>query len=1038
MPNRPTDLNYHLSLSHLHVGCEEPRAYFIPYQSIAAADTCNRAASDRFLSLCGEWSFRWFPSVRALPDFTDESYTSEGSDRLPVPMSWQLALGRGYDVPQYTNINYPYPVDPPHVPAENPCGLYERSFTVDAKTLSEKQIYINFEGVDSCFYLYVNRKFVAYSQVSHMTSEIDLSAHLVPGENTIRVLVFKWCDGSYLEDQDKIRSSGIFREVYLLLRDKVHLRDLYIRPEVNEAMDHATVKAEVSLTGTAEVSYRLVCPCGQTVGEGSVTVNGEGDFTLEVDAPVLWNDEEPRLYALYLTVGSEVIRQEIGLRRYEVRGRVIYINGKKVKGKGVNRHDSHPVLGAATPMEHMLGDLYLLKQHNVNMIRTSHYPNDPRFLELCDRLGFYVCDEADIETHGFSSASNWQGAGWDQLTNDPAWGEAYLDRARRMMERDKNRACVLFWSVGNESGIGCNHRLMSDYFHERMSGCIVHSEDASRRVLDQYHRTPEKERKNASLHVDYIDVDSRMYPSPEEILLFYKNHPTVTKPFYLCEYSHAMGNGPGDLEAYWQLIYKYDWFFGGCVWEFTDHSVDIGEVGHPKYIYGGDLGTFPHDSNFCVDGLVYPDRKPHTGLLELKQVMRPCRVEKFDAATGALTLWNTRHFTNLSDLDLVWTVERNGRVIRQGRMAGLAVQPGHRRTYRIDPENFKKLDGFCYLNLYFRSNVALPWSDVGYEYGFEQIELASAAMPTVEKAPMKLPFMLSEREFSYTVTDGERVYTLDRLSGCLTSVIGGGKELLSAPMTPTVWRAPTDNEMWVRKKWQEQFLDHVGHTCRSVSVTGVSEEEIVITAALLLSAPAKKPIAELEVTYRFARGEGLRVETDVKTHLSDDIFLPRFGFVFQMPADCEELSYFGRGPVESYEDKRHASRVSTYRTTVTEHFEHYVRPQENMAHIETRWLEVGNAAGQALLATAAGDTASFSFNCSHFTAEQLAATPHDYELKPLSETVVHIDYRNSGVGSNSCGPQLAESYCVKESAFRFAFRLLPILRGDVCPFREVK
>ncbi len=1025
--------DYHKSLEHLHVGCEAPRAYFIPYQSAAAAASGNRAASDRFISLCGEWDFCYCASERELPDFLSPAYTPD-ADRLSVPMSWQFALKRGYDVPQYTNINYPYPVDPPHVPAQNPCGLYERTFHMDAETLASKQVYINFEGVDSCFYLYINQQFVAYSQVSHMTSEILLNDYLVPGTNRVQLVVFKWCDGSYLEDQDKIRSSGIIREVYLLLRDPVHITDIYTRQNVNNALDHATVTTELDVNGKTDVSYRWVSPCGKTVAEGNVTVDSTGAFTVEIDAPVLWNDEEPRLYELYLTCGGEVIREEIGLRRYEIIGRVIYVNGKKVKCKGVNRHDSHPSLGSATPMEHMLRDLYILKANNVNMIRTSHYPNDPRFLELCDRLGFYLCDEADIETHGFNAAADWNGIGWDALTDSPDWSEAYLDRARRMMERDKNRACVLFWSVGNESGIGINHRLMSEYFHERMPGCIVHSEDATRRLADKYQAASEKEQKGISLNIDYIDVDSRMYPSVEEIVRLYDKNPTVKKPFYLCEYSHAMGNGPGDLEEYWQAIYKHDWFFGGCVWEFTDHSVDIGTPETSKFIYGGDFGTFPNDSNFCVDGLVYPDRTPHTGLLELKQVLRPCRMEKFDAVTGSVTLWNTRHFTALDDLDLFWTVERNGRVIKQGRIAGLHIQPGHRRTYTLPLGELSALDGFCYLNLYFRSNVAHAWSEVGYEYGFEQAEIDCAAMPVIEKTPMPQPFALAEDGKCYKITDGAATYTIDKLTGCVSSITGEGKEFLTSPITPTVWHAPTDNDMWVRKKWEAKFYDKVTSFCRGTAVASQNGEEICISASLFLAPPAKYVLAELAVTYRFTRAQGMRVEMDVKTKLDKDLYLPRFGVEFKMPADCEQVSYFGRGPVESYEDKRHASRVSTYHTTATENFEHYVRPQENSAHVETRWLEVGNKAGQALLAANTAETRTFSFNCSHFTDRQLMDTPHDYELVPLAETVVHIDYRHGGVGSNSCGPELAECFRVNEPAFRFAFRLLPVLAGNTCPF----
>ena len=1022
------NLTYHRSLADLHVGCEKPRAYFIPYQSREAANTLNRAESDRFLSLCGEWSFRYYNSERELPDFTADTWTTDGADRLNVPMSWQYALGRGYDMPQYTNINYPYPVDPPHLPDDIPCGLYERSFTVSAEALANRQIYINFEGVDSCFYLYVNHKFAAYSQVSHMTSEICVNDYLVAGENTVQVLVMKWCDGSYLEDQDKIRTSGIFREAYLLLRDKVHLKDLYVRQSVDADLSHAIVRAELTLNGESDVAYTLVSPMGETVKEGTVRVCGEGCIEMELDAPVLWNDEEPKLYALYLDCGEEHIRQEIGLRRFEIIGRVMYVNGQKIKLKGVNRHDSHPQLGSATPMEHMLRDLYLMKAHNVNTVRTSHYPNDPRFLELCDRLGFYVCDEADIETHGFGHVHC-----WGKLTDSPDWSEAYLDRAERMMERDKNRACVLMWSVGNESYIGLNHRLMSAYFHERMPGCFVHSEDASRQALNEYRAATGDALKTRTMNVDYIDLDSRMYPSVKDIERDYGNSKIVSKPFFLCEYSHAMGNGPGDLEEYWQAIYKYDWFVGGCVWELLDHSVDIGTPGHPKFIYGGDFGTFPNDGNFCVDGLVYPDRRPHTGLLELKQVLRPCRAVAFDAEKGSVTLHNLRHFTDLSDLDLYWTVEQNGRVVREGRVTELKIANGRRRTYVLAKDLLRGLRGFCYLNLSYRTNRTLPWAVCGYEVGFEQFELDTPAMEVPERKGMGQPFTVTETERTFVITDGDNVYTVDRKRGLLSSIKGQGKELLVSPLTPTVWRAPTDNDREVKNRWFNEHYHKMQSACYACSVQE-TEEQIEVCATLSVSAPAKLPLLRLEVIYRFRRGEGVAIETDAKV-LQKDAFLPRFGFVCKMPADCEQLAYFGRGPVESYADKKQASRTGRYATTVTEHFEHYVRPQENMAHVDSRWVEVYNVAGQGLLVTNTETSASFSFNCSHFTDEQLTATAHDYELEPLSETVLHLDYAHSGIGSNSCGPVLDRALRLEQD-FHFALRLLPVRTGDVCPFAK--
>ncbi|MBP3370613.1 MAG: glycoside hydrolase family 2, partial [Clostridia bacterium] len=367
------ELKYHKSLEHLHVGCEAPSAYLIPYGSESKARKGNRADSERFMSLCGEWSFRYYASVNDIDDFTADSYSADGADKLTVPCSWQYVLGRGYDVPHYTNVNYPFTVEPPYVPDDNPCGLYERTFCVDAESIKTKQVHIMFEGVDSCFYLFINKKFVAYSQVSHMTSDIVLNEYLVDGENTIQVLVLKWCDGSYLEDQDKIRSSGIIREVYLLFRDIVHVKDLFVKTELSDDFKSGRINAEVELDGKGEVEYTLRTPAGELIAEGKTVSDGSTLISLDVNAPTLWSDESPELYELMLKVGGEYICQLVGMRRFEIKGKVLYVNGKKVKGKGVNRHDSHPVLGSATPMEHMLNDLCILKSHNVNMIRTSHY-----------------------------------------------------------------------------------------------------------------------------------------------------------------------------------------------------------------------------------------------------------------------------------------------------------------------------------------------------------------------------------------------------------------------------------------------------------------------------------------------------------------------------------------------------------------------------------------------------------------------------------------------------------------------------------------
>ena len=1026
---------YHTSLASLHVGCEKPRAYFIPYGTEASAKKDNRSESENFVSLCGDWDFHYYPSIADAPNFLSETFTTDGFDKLTVPRSWQTMLERGYDTPNYTNVRYPFPVDPPHVPTVNPCGLYVRELFVEPSLLN-KEIYINFEGVDSCFYLFVNDTFAGYSQVSHSTSEIKITSLLHGGVNTFKVLVFKWCDGSYLEDQDKYRYSGIFREVFLLARDKNHIEDIYLRTEVSKALTEATVTLDLTAKDALSYEYRLISPDGETVASGVATTDEKP--VLNVKNPTLWSDEMPALYTLMLHCGSEYICQFLGLRDLRIKGRVIYINGKKVKAKGVNRHDSHPILGSTAPMDHMLCDLYLMKRHNVNTVRTSHYPNDPRFLGLCDKLGLYVIDETDLEAHGMHTVNF-----WDAFSNDPAWKDAYLDRCARMFERDKNHGCVIMWSLGNESGVGQNQMAMYRYLHERMPNCIVHCEDLSRRYMQykqiNYHTIPE----NTALY-EYdscADVLSFMYWSPESCLNNIIKNKSIRLPLFLCEYSHAMGNGPGDLKEYWDVIYKHDTFFGGCVWEFTDHSVAIGEdrLSHPKYTYGGDFGDFPNDGNFCVDGLVYPDRRPHTGLLEYKQAIKPFAVTLADVEKGLIRIKNLRYFTSLSDLSLFWSFTQRGVNVREGFIPAVNVRPQSSMQYKLELGGVDlSLGGELLISL--RQNRSTSWSDVGYEVGFEQFTVAEqVAKPTLAEtvSPERL-IELTEAEREIVVGTPDTVYTFDKQLGLLCSVIDHGREMLSSPMAPTVWRAPTDNDRKIKREWVENGFDRAETNCFGLRVVFADERSVVLEAELSMGAAFLRPFLRMTVRYTVYAEGGLVVDTHAKTSLTrfntELPFLPRFGFTFRMPEENERLLYFGRGESESYRDKNLASKKAVFETTVSDHFEHYVRPQENMAHADTDWMAVANLSGHGLYALSTGR--SFSFNCSHFTAEQLTETRHDYELIPLKETVVHVDYTHSGIGSNSCGPALHERWRLSETEIDFSFRLLPARINDVDPFEE--
>ncbi len=995
--------NYHQSTETLHVGCEKPRAYFVPFPCGCASKNAERGESTFFKSLCGEWNFKFFKSVNDVCDLS-----TEGSDKLTVPMSWQMALGRGYDVPNYTNVNYPIPYDPPFVPDENPCGLYSRKFTVPA-AMAGKKIYLNFEGVDSAFYVWVNDEFAAYSQVSHMTSEIDITSLVHAGENEIKVLVLKWSDGTYLEDQDMWRMSGIFREVYLLFRDETHIRDIFVHCDLDDSFTDADFTVDVDVTGKATVEWTLDCPCGETIFSGKCDVDESGKIVVPtIKNAKLWSDEEPNLYALTLHCGNEYITLPIGARRVEIKDGCVVINGKKVKAKGVNRHDSHHLLGHSTPVEHMVRDIMIMKAHNVNMVRTSHYPNDPRFTALCDKYGIYVCDETDLETHGARP--------WYALSRSPEWEGEYVDRVQRMVERDKNHPCVIFWSLGNESGWGQNHVAMHTWIKSRDTSRIVHYEGANYDYNDgKYLR-------------DVTDIESRMYPSPTWCDNYCKA-PERDEPLFLCEYSHAMGNGPGDLRDYWEVIEANDNFFGGCVWEFIDHSVAIGDkYGDPSFTYGGDFGDHPNDGNFCVDGLVYPDRRVHTGLEELKQAIMPVAVR--EVKPGTVAIKSRRYFKSLSDISMAWTVKVDGKAVKSGVHPNLDIAPEAEEVFEIVPENELPACGTVTLDLSFRQNKPTEWADVGYEVGFAQFIYERAEK--VKAAPALYPVELCENREEYTVTVGETVYKISKFSGMITDICDNGEHLITKPVVPQIWRAPTDNDRNVQWDWRNSSIHNAKVKCYSTEVVKADENEAVILSKISLAAAPNEVVLRADVTYTVKYGMGIKIACDVKWNIQKKHY-PRFGMRLTMPEGAEQMRYFGYGPNESYVDKRLASKLGEYKSTVTENYEPYVFPQENSSHWGCRWADVHTVAGHGFLFTSCEP---FSFNASHFSPEQLTETRHHYELKREPETTVMLDMRMDGIGSNSCGPELAEKYRFNETEFSSSVTIKPVFAAEVNPYRE--
>ena len=993
----------------LHVQCEKPHAYFIPFESEEKAGKAIRGTSGFLKNLTGVWKFCYTSSFNDIEaPFYEADYNADSWDDLPVPSNWQL---HGYDKPNYTNVNYPFPFDPPYVPDNNPAGLYIRDFTF--KKRDGKAIRLVFEGVDSCFYVWINGKQVGYSQVSHMTSEFDITPYVETGLNRIAVIVLKWCDGSYLEDQDKWRLSGIFRDVYILERDQNHISDIFAKTELNADLDQGILCCEIETSGSMDLPIRAVLKdtAGKLLGEQEAVVKGHGTMQFEVSAPQLWSAETPALYRLYLYSGEEIILIKTGFRKIEVKNSTILVNGKAVKFKGVNRHDSHPELGQAIPVEHMKQDLLLMKRHNINAIRTSHYPNDPRFLELCDELGFYVIDEADLETHGCAPAGDIH-----SIAADPVFEKAFVDRMQLMVERDKNFPCIFMWSLGNESGHGINHVKMAEWARKRDGSRLLHYEGATGWGKNE-------------LDSSYVDVYSRMYPSISEMEELVLHDEKEKRPYILCEYCHAMGNGPGDLKDYWDLMYRYPRFSGGFVWEWTDHAMKTKTSESIEYYaYGGDFGDEPNDGNFCVDGLLYPDRTPHTGLLELKNIIKPVRTEAIDLKEGVIRVTNLYDFRDLSSVTLNWVLERDGEAVVSGEIASLDIKPQQAEQITLPYLYPIKADGKYFLTISYSQNAYTPWADKGYEIGFDQFELPMGVIEKLFIEKEQLPeIQVAETERSIHISGTDYEYIFDKAAGAFVQLEYRGLNLLSSSPQFNVWRAPTDNDRGIRHKWEEEGYHRLSSRVYSVDVTCITPKEVVIRAVLSLGGYIRKPVMKLACTWTvYGNGE---IVFDSKAEIREGIpFLPRFGLQFTMPEGNERVEYFGYGPHESYIDKHHSTRKGRFVSTVDGMHENYLFPQENGSHYKTDWAVVSNIRGIGLLFIGMED---FSLNVSHYTPQDLTDANHPHELKKRKETVVHIDYGMSGLGSNSCGPELLPQYCMSDTGLNFRFRFMPICKEDI-------
>ena len=1007
---------YYEDLSVLHENTMPARAYYIPASKRMDNLVEHREESDRMQLLNGTWKFQYFNSIYDIQDsFFEKNYDTENFDEIQVPSVWQMS---GYDTHQYTNIRYPFPFDPPYVPQDIPCGAYVHNFEYSRDEKASKA-FLNFEGVDSCFYVWINGSYVGYSQVSHMTSEFDITDLLRDGENSIAVLVMKWCDGSYLEDQDKFRMSGIFRDVYILKRPKQAISDYHIKTRIEDML--AKVEIEMKFYSPLNVKISIEDRNGAVVALGSIAE--EGTAVLEIASPELWNTENPYLYKLILETENEVIVDHIALRKIEIKDQVIYLNGQKIKFRGVNRHDSDPVTGFTINPEQITTDLTLMKQHNFNAIRSSHYPNAPFFYEMCDKYGFMVIDEADIEAHGpfmiyrkedtdYNRFKRWN----EKIADDPVWEEAIVDRVKLMVERDKNRFCIVMWSMGNESAYGCNFEKALEWTKNFDPDRITQYESARYRNYDETY--------------DYsnLDVYSRMYPALSEIQEYLDKD--GSKPFLLVEYCHSMGNGPGDFEDYFQMIQDNDKMCGGFVWEWCDHAIAHGtaENGKTIYAYGGDHGEEIHDGNFCMDGLVYPDRTVHTGLLEYKNVYRPARVISYNKESGELVLHNYMDFDDLKDyVKISYELTQDGLVISKGILPEFSVAPhGEGKTnLKINvPEN-----GKCYLKLIYHLKKELPLLDEDHILGFDEIEVSKEdtkcklAEKWIPKTVVDSELQVNENDTQIHIKGREFAYTIDKRTALFTEMKFAGREYLNHPMELNIWRAPTDNDMYIKSEWKKAHYDKAYTRAYTTEVVQ-GKHGVKITSHASVVAETVQKILDVTITWKIEAAG--KIDADIAV-TKDDEFpdLPRFGVRMFLDKKLSAVRYFGMGPQESYCDKHQAASHGLYRADVGDLHEDYIRPQENGSHYDCEYVELNNSR-YGIVASA---EKAFSFNASYYTQEELEKKTHNYELTESDSVVFCVDYALNGIGSNSCGPVVLEQYRFDDVLFRFQFTLIPYVKG---------
>lgn len=978
----------------------EPRAYFYDYKNCEDALSFNKTKSMGYKNLNGQWKFAFSANpYRGPKDFEKEDFDDEVWENIKVPGYWQL---QGYGHPHYTDDMYIFPVNPPKVPTtENETGFYRKIVYIDEQWLKD-QVILRFEGVDSSYHLWVNGESVGYSEGSRLPSEFDIISYIKAGKNTIALKVYRWCSGSYLEDQDMWWLNGIFRDVSILRRPKTQIRDYFARGILNENYEDGILNLEIEILSEDERSdlnleIKLLDENNKTVVERNISADEKVCQILTIPNVKKWSAETPNLYKLLIELKNsdktiEVVSQRIGFRKVEIKGGLLLLNGKDILFKGVNLHDHHETLGRIYPRELMIKDIELMKKHNINAVRCSHYPKSPEFYDLCDEYGLYVMDEADLETHGFEYIGN-----ISTISDDETWKDAYLDRVCRMVQRDKNYTSIIMWSLGNESGFGCNFKAMAEYCHKNDDSRPVHYE----------------EDRNAEV----ADVVSTMYSSVEKMIGH--GEKDLEKPHILCEYAHAMGNGPGGLRAYQDLFYKYKRLQGGFVWEWLEHGIKrISENGESYYAYGGDFGDYPNNSNFVVDGLVHADRKPTPGLKEYKKVIEPLSISVEDISKGIFSVKNLYDFIDLSHLEVSYSILCDDSVIYHNVKSMPSVRPYDEETMVLEydkPEIIEKNRTY-YLNMEFTLRNSTKWANRGHCVATSQFKLPWKN--EVRIVPSMGHMTVVEDDNFISVEGEEFKIEFDLIKGELCKWSYNEEDLLESGPKFNLWRAPIDNDMYAVKKWKEAHLN----LCREyVESSSWSEGDNCTTVRInTYVAPSTYSYGyNLSYEYKIYGDGHIKINLNGVPKGEFPEMIPRIGVKMNVKRNLSNVTWHGRGPGECYCDSKEANLYGVYKENVENLYTDYVYPQSNGNRTDVKWVALNEDSGIGFMVK--GNKLEFS--ASYYSEEDLEKAMHTYELKKRDFITLNLDYEQNGLGSNSCGQAQLPQYRVEAKKFTFSIVL---------------